>query len=218
MSAISNIARVRQIEEQASQQRHIDACVNQLVDFYLQFPNVDYWHTTVKIAIEAIYSCWRTETWSSQTYKQVALHAAHQAFGDPMALTREQLKLRQHATQYYNPMSVAINVEPLGLPDEEGGIIKKVVPGGIVKIPHGYLVGGKRSTLHTTAPQLLPMPVVEHQANLIDSTPITYVEWMTYYSCATSHCCSRDIVWSDTLQTLVCLGCKQNVKWKGTPK
>ena len=236
MSVVSAIAHQKRIEENARRDQAVSACVCMLADFYLKALDAKLslndkdrilWNVILAYplqnwppdedettrTIDAIVRCWKTESWSDDLTLSVFRRAANAVFGDPMALSKSQLQLRQHATQFYNPLSVPINVHPMGLPDEHGQTIVQVVPGGLVKIPYGYLVGGKRSTLAQCCPQLRPLPKVESENNLLDLTPSSYHEWMTYYSCTPSNCCERMIQWSDTLQTLICSKCLAGVEW-----
>lgn len=210
MSVVGNIANQRRIEEQASQDRAVNACANMLADFYWRV-DYGYKHLVIDECVNSILACWQAANWTEKTRAKVFRLAAHRAFGDPMALSKDQLRLRQHATQYYNPESRPIVVEPMGLPDEDGNVIKAVCPGGLINIPHGYVTGGKRSVINTTAPQLVPMPRIEAKGNVLDLTPTTYHEWLTYYPATPSPCCHRCIMWSDKLQTLMCEVCKQPV-------
>jgi hypothetical protein len=212
MSVVGNIANQRRIVEQSALDFSINACVNMLANFYVSTYLIDRPHNEIiDQCIDSIVDCWHTVSWSQKTYAKVCLLAAKKAFGDPMSLNNDQLKLRQHANQYYNPTSVWIKVEPMGLPDEYGNVIKEVCPGGLINIPQGYLVGGKRSVVHTTAPQLVPMPRVEWAYNLLDQTPTSYYEWLIYYPATPSPCCNRCIMWSDTNQCLVCEICRKPV-------
>lgn len=212
MSVISNLANSKRIEENAKRDSAIQSCENMLVDFLKKcvkskFP---FWHFSPEAmakCFDNIIDSWYTPDWPVFTTPKIILRATNRIFGDPLALLKHQLQLRQHATQYYNPTVYPIRVEPMGLPDEDGKIIEWVTPGGLVKIPFSYLVGGRKSTLATTAPQLRPMPRVEPGLNLLDTTPQSFNEWITYYSCTTSVCCCRVIQWSDKLQSLVCSKC-----------
>jgi len=182
-------------------------CANNIAVAFQVRPHdgLEYW-------ISSVLKSWSND-WKPSEVAIIIIRAAKDAFGDPMGLTSDQLKLRQYANQYYNPSGHNINVEPLGLPDENGNIIKHVVPGGLVLIPHGYAIGGKKSAVYCVAPQLQPMEIISEQNNLLDVTPISYAEWLKYYPFQTSKCCNRPLLWSDAMQYIICQGCKQEVKF-----
>lgn len=144
--------------------------------------------------------------WSESEVRTMTLLAVNQAFGSPM-LTYEQRALRQHCTQYHNPMAIAINVEPMGIPDEDGNVIKYVVPGGLINVPTSYTLGGKRSVVHCSAPQLKPCPLTDAKDNLLDLTPVSFAEWIQYYPYQKTECCNMPIYWSDKQQALLCPTC-----------
>lgn len=219
MSIVSNLAHVRRIKEQSLQDHAVNACANQIAEFYWTVN----WHVNWQVdysykhylwldeALSTIVAAWHSVNWTEKTRARIFRLAAHKAFGDPMALTQDQLRLRQHATPYYNPENRPIVVEAMGLPDEDGSVIKTVCPGGLINIPYGYQTGGRRSVVNTTAPQLVPMPRIESKSNLLDQTPTTYQEWLTYYPATPSSCCNRSILWSDAKQCLICEICKSPI-------
>ena len=157
-----------------------------------------------------IFNFSNTSDWTDEEIIVLVRKSIHKAFGDPMALTREQLKLRQYSTSYYNPTANRINVFPLGLPDEEGKVIHEVVSGGIIGIPHSYTIGGRYSTIGGVAPQLKPMPKASNDV-VMDLTPSSYAEWITYMPFVQSQCHKQAIVWSDAKQSLLCQQCKETI-------
>src|SRR5689334_2731669 len=103
-----------------------------------------YQHTPAQqeLRIKGLLSM-NLQDWTPEELQSILIEANHKAFGDPLALSRDQLKLRQYCTTYYNPTGSDINVFPMGLPDEEGKVISTVAPGGVIGIPYSYTTGGK---------------------------------------------------------------------------
>ncbi len=207
MSVINRLANQNRVVQLAA----IDSCVNQLAGFYRRIHEYHVTWPRLEAVIDTIFSCWSGINWSDDLVLIIRKRAAFQAFGDPMTLTKHQLQLRQFSTQYYNPLSVPLCIEPMGLPDETGEIITHVIPGGLINIPYCYIVGGQRSVLTSCTPQLKPMTRESHEPIVLDLTPQTYAEWIKYYSSILSQCCTRTILWSDTMQYLVCGKCRQRI-------
>jgi hypothetical protein len=168
---------------------------NELVE-YLEYTARAHTHPNFRSNID-IASCWR--------------QALDRELGNPLRMYKDPLKLKHYAIQYWNPTSHKINIHSLGLPDPEGGrVIDFVAPGEVINIPETYTTGGKYSTLTGVAPQLKPLPKTEHKDKLLlDLSPASYVEWLTYSNIGVSPCCSKPWVWADAKTILVCGLCKK---------
>lgn len=143
--------------------------------------------------------------WTSEEIGLIMLQASHKVYGDPMQLEKHPLKLQPYTVLYYNTSEHHINVKPLGLK------IETVVPGGLLSLPMGLTIGGRKSAVAGVAPQLQPCPTIEHD-QLLDLTPSSFAEWVTYNSYQLSPCCNAQIMWSDTMQCLHCFTCMKEIK------
>lgn len=120
--------------------------------------------------------------------------------GDPHLM--QLCGLKHHSKIYWNPTNYHLKINSLGIG------VNEVLPGATVAIPWGYTIGGKRSAILSIAPQLRPMPTSEPDTEL-DSSPITYLEWCTFYrSGILSRCCHKPILWSIARNHLVCQACE----------
>jgi len=206
-SVLSSAAAGKKQIEKLARLKTIKSCANNIaVALKMRQP------TGLQSWINHVLNAWRND-WTGAEVSEIMIKAAQLAFGSPMTLSKDQLQLRQYANQYYNPTGHTLNVEPMGLPDENGKVIKKLVPGGLILIPHSYELGGKRSVINCTAPQLRKMEIVPKQNNLLDATPVSYAEWLKYYPYQLSKCCRFSLMWSDAKQMIVCWNCKQEVKF-----
>ncbi len=151
-----------------------------------------------------IFYTW-PDKWTEQEQNYVTKLAVDKAYGDPLLLRKHKLELKPYTVQFFNPLGIELNIKPMGIG------IDKVAPGDVVSIPAGYCVGGSKSVLASTAPQLKPMPPQERDY-LIDNSPISYTEWVSYLCLQVSECCGHQILWSETEQNLVCQKCFCDVR------
>lgn len=142
--------------------------------------------------------------WTAEEAGVIVLKACNKFYGDPMQLEKHPLKLKPFEVKYYNASPHELNIAPLGLS------VERVVPGGLVAIPQSYAVGGNKSAVAGVAPQLRPCPQIE-QDYLLDLSPTTFAEWVTYTDFKVSKCCGSHILWSDTKQCLHCFNCMNEV-------
>jgi hypothetical protein len=219
MSVISALVSQKRQQELEAFERAKEACVRDLAECTRRvfelfgWNNNLFWDKFPKRLEATFHTYFSLYGIPEESRSGVVLAYANSVFGDPVKLTAHQLRLRQHSTLYCNPLSIPISIEPIGLVDEDGVVIKFVSPGGLIGIPFGYSVGGPRSVVATTAPQLQQVKKVDRDDNLLDSTPLTYGEWISYYPCCLTECCRYPMQWSDKLQTLVCPQCKSSTEF-----
>lgn len=124
---------------------------------------------------------------------------------------------RPHLTAYYNPTTHTVRVSSLGLTrpmGENDKIVESVPPGGLVHVPSHLTLGGARSVLAQTAPQLIP---AEHRDSrrlnmsqmVISLQPLTEIEWWSTTRFEATKCCMRPPVWSTRIARVICSRCEK---------
>jgi hypothetical protein len=203
VSILENIAKERTIEQTLLRERQL-VFLSQAIGRALK--RVKFPFDPVDFEFFHVHTLGDVQDFEWLRIIKTAIDSLH---GSPMKLFKSQL--REHASQFYNPTGHVLNVEPMGMPDENGQIIKTLPPCGIMMIPHSYQVGGKRSTVKTCCPQLQPIPKINQYENLLDASPNSYAEWLAYYPAMPTLCCGKSIVWSDALQAPFCISCRKPV-------
>lgn len=135
---------------------------------------------------------------------QLIKKASAMAYGDP-----QDIKRKQYSVLYHNPTHHWLQISAMDLKDENAKPIEKISPGGVVWIPYAYTKGGKKSTVHGVAPQLLP--ATTHVETMLDLPPSTWGEWVQFQPYVPSRCCGEVVQWLDSKQYLECRGCKKAV-------
>ena len=166
------------------------------------------WRQEVYLTHEEIFLATK---FSSAHIPFIIRQAFNRVFGDPMAISKEQARLRMHTTLHHNPTRNHLTISAMQIPDEDGSLITHVPPDSCVSIPTPYTLGGKKSTVYGVAPQLVPIEPIDRDQNLLDLTPIYFGEWVQYYPLQMSLCCNASIAWSDASVGLVCLKCRKVV-------
>ncbi len=205
LSALSRIAEQRRDEFTRHRDKSVNECSSNLANHLLAWDSI----ANLRAGdIARFLTAWRTN-WTDDEILRIKLLALSKAYKTPMALTRDQLHLRQHGIQYHNPTYHKLNIHPLGIPDEQGNTVDFVSPGAVVTIPRSLAIGGKNSALLGVAPQLKELVVTYDES--LDLHPTSYAEWIAYCPFKKSLCCQSQVLWSETKQELVCSGCRQSV-------
>lgn len=185
-------------------------CINSITRFLKRY---SLWHSDyINRRIDTIFrsNAINQTPWTKEESGLMMIQASHKVFGDPVQLSKDPDKLHSYCVIYHNPSVHTINIRPLGLRDKDNLSMEYVVPGGLVSIPYGYTSGGNRSAVASIAPQLEPLGEQGSQEDrLLDLTPASLAEWITYMSYSLSECCMRQLLWSDRRQCLLCEKCRK---------
>lgn len=165
------------------------------------------WRLESSVPTYALLHSWRSD-WTPEEVRKIHVSASHILDGDPKVQLGQDT--HPYMIMHHNPSPHLLNVEPMGLYDEDKKIIKSVPSGALVRIPIAYTRGGKASTVRTIAPQLEELPS-HNKDHMLDIRPQTYSEWITYKDYTVSTCCGRSVVWYDNTQKLLCTYCKKDV-------
>lgn len=142
---------------------------------------------------------------SDKEWSRLYKSAHDNVYGDPQML--DQQYLRHMSVRYWNPEAKPIRIENLGL-YINGELVKYIDPGDSIMIPRQYTLGGIRSVINTTAPQLRSLPGDEVYDTLLDLRATSFIEWCQFQSeLHTSSCCSKQVAWSDEKCSCVCYKC-----------
>lgn len=180
---------------------NMELTINMLARYWRKLPNAsaDSEEKRIDIILRAAQVS-HFNPWTLEEQGLIALRASYKAFGDPHKLNRHSLELKQYQFIYYNPTYHTINIKPLGL------TVESVVPGGLVSIPYGLAKGKRLSAVTGIAPQLVPWEG-QTEDRILDLTPTSFHEWVTYTPYKPSVCCNYVMLWSEKLQQLVCNKC-----------